>query len=315
MYLNKLRSSKSLIRLNNNYSVYNYKSHEKLLNDNIFNGILNIRNKVNNTISINNNTNINNIETLKVNNLVLNELNEILLINKVNSTLSLLSENNNKIINKKSVLNNQVRNIHNKVEVKDLVSNYLLKNKLNLLNNNKLNKSESLLNIKNNDNNIINYMISSIDVLLGNLNSKDNKVNKLNMIISKYFGLKEVEIKGIHLKYEFNNTEILVKLIRKGISKKTRTVSRMFRFRLRNRIPLLYDKGVLKNRINSNLVKNLMLNNNILVVNDNLKTHLLNNNLSDLNNNENLYNDIKDYLSSENKYNLNDNILYKNIVG
>lgn len=315
MFLSKLKSSKSLIRLNSHYNINNYKNHEKLLNNTIYNNIINIRNTNTNT---NTNTNsINNNIILK--DMLVKDLNDILLINNTNKMLELNNiEKGNLNIKGKDLEMNQIRNLHNKVEIKNLVSEYLLKNKLDSLNLNINNNNNNKIETKellNNEKGLMSSMISSIDILLGNLNSKFGG-NKLNMIISKYFGLKEVEIKGIHLKYEFNNTEILVKLIRKGVSKKTRTVSRMFRFRLRNRIPLLYDKGVLKNRINSSLVKNLILKNNILVVSENINNSLLNNNNNlNIDNNDNIYNDIKDYLNSSNKQNLNDNILYKNIVG
>ena len=120
-------------------------------------------------------------------------------------------------------------------------------------------------------------MVSYVDILLNQIIGKGNKSNDIKLIISKYFGLKEVTIEGINLKYEFNNPDILLKLIRKGISKKTRTLSRMFRFRLSNRIPLLNEKGILKNKISNNVMKNMLLNNNILNVEKNIRVNMLNN--------------------------------------
>ena len=213
-------------------------------------------------------------------------------------------------------------NLHSKVKLdrKDLVLNYLLKNEISkneLINNNNLNLNE--INKLNDNTKIYNYMISYIDILLGNIMNIKNKSNDIKMIISKYFGLKDVKISGINLKYEFNNPEILLKLIRKGISKRKRTLSRIFRFRLKNRIPLLNDKGILKNKISNNLLKNMSINNNILNIEHNLKQVLLN----DINNNSNnginidrasdYYNNI--LLGDKNDLSLNNEILYKNIVG
>lgn len=299
MYLNKLRSSNTLLKLNNDYKFSNYKKHELLLNTDIRNDILSIREKE--ISELGNVVKNNNVELMS-----LNELENLLFINK-SKKLEEIKDISELNLIKNNRVTTQVRGLHNNIE-KDLISEYLLKNKImkNNINKVELNNTEG--------SNIIGSMISSIDILLGNLNSKiikGVKENKLNMIISKYFGLKEVKIKGIHLKYEFNNTEILVKLIRKGISKKRRTVSRMFRFRLRNRIPLLYDKGILKNRINTSLISNLALRNNLLLVESNLDNKMLNNKEVS----SDLYKDIKDYLNSGNKTNLNDKILYKNIVG
>lgn len=277
---------------NKNNNIYN----NNLINDNVYNNILNL-------LNTNNNNNI-------YNNIYKNVINS----NNIN--------NNNNILIEKC-------NIHSKVKLerKDLVLNYLLKNEIvsnnkNIVLNNKINNNMDLfkINKENDKNNIFGYMVSYIDILLGNIINKDIKSNDIKMIISKYFGLKEVTISGINLKYEFNNPEILLKLIRKGISKRKRTLSRMFRFRLKNRIPLLNDKGILKNKISNNLLKNLSLNNNILNVEYNIKKVLFNS--VNINNNINMYNDIKDYydnlLLSDNNSNdltLNNDLLYKNIVG
>lgn len=211
-------------------------------------------------------------------------------------------------------------NIHSKVKLerKDLVLNYLLKNDIMIKNIDNNNNNIDLLKINkiSDKSNIYSYMISYIDILLGNIINKDIKSNDIKMIISKYFGLKEVNISGINLKYEFNNPEILLKLIRKGISKRKRTLSRMFRFRLKNRIPT-QGVGILKNKISNNLLKNLSLNNNILSVESNMKKVLFNS--VSINNNNNIYNDIKDYYNNisnnDNDLNLNNDLLYKNIVG
>lgn len=273
-----------------------------------------------------------------------------------NNILSLLNnnykKNGNNLINNiyKNVINTNKLvmikkcNIHSKVKLerKDLVLNYLLKNEIISKKIEKVpsygvfsdTSSENIdllkINKINDKTNIYGYMVSYIDILLGNIINKNNKSNDIKMIISKYFGLKEVNISGINLKYEFNNPEILLKLIRKGISKRKRTLSRIFRFRLKNRIPLLNDKGILKNKISNNLLKNLSLNNNILNVEYNIKKVLLNsvvnNTLSGVpaplggaeGKNINIYNDIKDYYNNlliDNDLNLNNEILYKNIVG
>lgn len=270
-----------------------------------------------------------------------------------NNILSLLNnnykKNGNNLINNiyKNVINTNKLvmikkcNIHSKVKLerKDLVLNYLLKNEImsknivpDYIGGENRNENIDLLKINkiNDKTNIYSYMVSYIDILLGNIINKNNKSNNIKMIISKYFGLKEVNISGINLKYEFNNPEILLKLIRKGISKRKRTLSRIFRFRLKNRIPLLNDKGILKNKISNNLLKNLSLNNNILNVEYNIKKVLLNsvvnNTLSGVpaplggaeGKNINIYNDIKDYYNNlliDNDLNLNNEILYKNIVG
>lgn len=275
-----------------------------------------------------------------------------------NNILSLLNnnykKNGNNLINNiyKNVINTNKLvmikkcNIHSKVKLerKDLVLNYLLKNEIISKKIEKVpsygvfsdTSSENIdllkINKINDKTNIYGYMVSYIDILLGNIINKNNKSNDIKMIISKYFGLKEVNISGINLKYEFNNPEILLKLIRKGISKRKRTLSRMFRFRLKNRIPLLNDKGILKNKISNNLLKNLSLNNNILNVEYNIKKVLLNsvvnNTLSGVpaplggaeGKNINIYNDIKDYynnllIDNDKDLILNNEILYKNIVG
>lgn len=261
-----------------------------------------------------------------------------------NNILSLLNnnykKNGNNLINNiyKNVINTNKLvmikkcNIHSKVKLerKDLVLNYLLKNEIISKKIEKVpsygvfsdTSSENIdllkINKINDKTNIYGYMVSYIDILLGNIINKNNKSNDIKMIISKYFGLKEVNISGINLKYEFNNPEILLKLIRKGISKRKRTLSRMFRFRLKNRIPLLNDKGILKNKISNNLLKNLSLNNNILNVEYNIKKVLFNS--INIKKNINIYNDIKDYynnllIDNDKDLILNNEILYKNIVG
>lgn len=283
------------------------------------------------------------------NNELMNENNSMIYNNILNLLNNNLNKNGNSLINNiyKNVINTNKLvmikkcNIHSKVKLerKDLVLNYLLKNEImsknivpDYIGGENRNENIDLLKINkiNDKTNIYSYMVSYIDILLGNIINKNNKSNNIKMIISKYFGLKEVNISGINLKYEFNNPEILLKLIRKGISKRKRTLSRIFRFRLKNRIPLLNDKGILKNKISNNLLKNLSLNNNILNVEYNIKKVLLNsvvnNTLSGVpaplggaeGKNINIYNDIKDYYNNlliDNDLNLNNEILYKNIVG
>lgn len=263
------------------------------------------------------------IENIKIKNTSSN-------INKnILNILNKNSKNSNSLINniyKNVILDNNKWvlttkcNIHSniKLERKDLVLNYLLKNDIKKIENNKNIKNIDLLKINeiNDKTNIYGYMVSYIDILLGNIINNENKSNDIKMIISKYFGLKEVKISGINLKYEFNNPEILLKLIRKGISKRKRTLSRMFRFRLKNRIPT-QSVGILKNKISNNLLKNLSLNNNILNIENNIKKVLFNENLK---NTSNIYNDIKDYynnllLDNNSNIDLNNDILYKNIVG
>ena len=276
-------------------------------NNNNNNNITNINNNLSNILLNNNN--------IESNNLLLGIYN---LINK--------SEFNNKSINKSLNINNNVRYLHNNVNLnnKDLVLKLLLNNNLinnnnnNIINNNNNNNNNITLidtNKDNNNVNIFNYMILSIDRLLNKLNDNSDNNNGLSRIISKYFGDKEINIKGINLKYEFNNSEILVKLIRKGISKRRRTLSRSFRFRLKNRIPLLNDKGILKTKISNTLIKNISLNNNILNIESNIKSLLFNKSLNINNNTTNMdiINDIKNYYNST--YNLSDDILYKYIIG
>ena len=344
--------------VNNLISSLNMNSNNKslylsLLNKTLNNNLSNLysnnninKSIINNTlvnISILNNNNNNNNTLFNINNNLFNLLN--LLNNYINNN------NYNNIISNTNILlnnynnnnnnnNNNKCNIHSKIKLerKNIILNYLLKNEIinknqmwiskienNKINNINNNNNNNILKInkENDKTNIFGYMISYIDILLGNIINKSKKSNDIKMIISKYFGLKEVNITGINLKYEFNNTEILLKLIRKGISKRKRTLSRIFRFRLKNRIPLLNDKGILKNKISNNLLKNLALNNNILNVEYNIKNVLfnsINNNNINNNNNNNIYNDIKDYynnISLENKkdLSLNNELLYKNIVG
>nr|YP_008474929.1 ribosomal protein S3 [Pichia kluyveri]AGS44206.1 ribosomal protein S3 [Pichia kluyveri] len=274
-----------------------------------------------------------NVSKLIENEIKSNELKEM---KRESQLLRILKRNNdtnilniyNKVLDTNKLICG-ISNIHSKNELllerKDLINNYLLKNEILL---NKVSaptpgaerkSNRNILKINNSKLNVNGYIVSYVDILLGKIINKGTS-NNIKMIISKYFGLKEVEIKGINLKYEFNNPEILLKLIRKGISKRQRTLSRIFRFRLKNRIPLLNDKGVLKNKIANNLLKNMSLNNNILNVENNIKKELLllnelnksNNNISYINN------DIKDYynhLDMDNNLTLNNEILYKNIVG
>lgn len=299
-YINK--NVKNLINdLNNNYNTKSILLLKKSLSNN-----LNNINKLPSKLLINStllNVSILNKKVPTVlkdneNKELLNDNNSI--IN--NNILSLLNnnykKNGNNLINNiyKNVINTNKLvmikkcNIHSKVKLerKDLVLNYLLKNEIISKKIEKVpsygvfsdTSSENIdllkINKINDKTNIYGYMVSYIDILLGNIINKNNKSNDIKMIISKYFGLKEVNISGINLKYEFNNPEILLKLIRKGISKRKRTLSRMFRFRLKNRIPLLNDKGILKNKISNNLLKNLSLNNNILNVEYNIKKVLFN---------------------------------------
>ena len=216
--------------------------------------------------------------------------------------------------NSHSLLSGSVCNIHSKVKLdrKDLVLNYLLKNEI--MKNNTINKIENKNLLEINKTNIYGYMVSYIDILLGNIINKKNKSNDIKMIISKYFGLKEVNISGINLKYEFNNPEILLKLIRKGISKRKRTLSRMFRFRLKNRIPT-QGVGILKNKIENNLLKNLSLNNNILNVEYNIKNNINNIKVPTayVDRAADYYNHL--LLDNNKDLSLNNEILYKNIVG
>ena len=353
MYLNKhIKNYKKLVKLNKNYSKSSYLLQDKLIISNIFNNIIfnrnnikYINNNVNNLISsLNMNSNNKSLYLSLLNKTLNNNLSNLYSnnnINKsiINNTLVNISILNNNYNNNNNNNNNNKCNIHSKIKLerKNIILNYLLKNeiinknqmwiskiennKINNINNN--NNNILKINKENDKTNIFGYMISYIDILLGNIINKSKKSNDIKMIISKYFGLKEVNITGINLKYEFNNTEILLKLIRKGISKRKRTLSRIFRFRLKNRIPLLNDKGILKNKISNNLLKNLALNNNILNVEYNIKNVLfnsINNNNINNNNNNNIYNDIKDYynnISLENKkdLSLNNELLYKNIVG
>lgn len=341
-YINK--NVKNLINdLNNNYNTKSILLLKKLLSNN-----LNNINKLPSKLLINStllNVSILNKKVPTVlkdseNKELLNDNNSI--IN--NNILSLLNnnykKNGNNLINNiyKNVINTNKLvmikkcNIHSKVKLerKDLVLNYLLKNEIISKKIEKVpsygvfsdTSSENIdllkINKINDKTNIYGYMVSYIDILLGNIINKNNKSNDIKMIISKYFGLKEVNISGINLKYEFNNPEILLKLIRKGISKRKRTLSRMFRFRLKNRIPLLNDKGILKNKISNNLLKNLSLNNNILNVEYNIKKVLFNS--INIKKNINIYNDIKDYynnllIDNDKDLILNNEILYKNIVG
>lgn len=308
--LNKNYNNKDLLLLKNslrkNLNDISNLPSKWLINStilNIENQLLNNKNK-----ELNSNNEILNI--LKKNN-INNEIiinNKIFLKNEKNSSLNLISNSCN--------LHTSV----SKLERKDLVLNYLLKNDIKGLNNiiNKDSNKNILLNnnvISKNDINISDYMISYIDILLGNIINKNGKSNDIKMIISKYFGLKEVSISGINLKYEFNNPEILLKLIRKGISKRKRTLSRIFRFRLKNRIPT-QSVGILKNKISNNLLKSISLNNNILNVEHNIKKVLFNS--VNINNDISIYNDIKDYynnLDIDNNLTLNNDLLYKNIVG
>lgn len=321
--------NKIINELNKNYN----SKLEKLLNKGLNKNLLNI-NKLPSKLLINstllnvlilkNNSNKIKLNEEKIKNNIKLLSNNVLLHNN-NNIYNIINSNNNNNINLISKCN-----MHNKVKLerKDLVLNYILKNEImknNNINNNILIDNSDInlfeVNKLNNKNNILGYMVSYIDILLGNIINKDMKSNDIKMIISKYFGLKDVNIEGINLKYEFNNPEILLKLIRKGISKRKRTISHMFRFRLKNRIPLLNDKGILKNKISNNLLKNLSLNNNILNVENNIKNVLLNsiNSYNKINNN--IYNDIKDYynnlsMKSENDVNtLNNDLLYKYIVG
>ena len=374
MYLNKhIKNYKKLVKLNKNYSKSSYLLQDKLIISNIFNNIIfnrnnikYINNNVNNLISsLNMNSNNKSLYLSLLNKTLNNNLSNLYSNNNINKSIinntlvniSILNNNynnnnntlfniNNNLFNLLNLLNNNYNNnnnykcnIHSKIKLerKNIILNYLLKNeiinknqmwiskiennKINNINNN--NNNILKINKENDKTNIFGYMISYIDILLGNIINKSKKSNDIKMIISKYFGLKEVNITGINLKYEFNNTEILLKLIRKGISKRKRTLSRIFRFRLKNRIPLLNDKGILKNKISNNLLKNLALNNNILNVEYNIKNVLfnsINNNNINNNYNNNIYNDIKDYynnISLENKkdLSLNNELLYKNIVG
>ncbi len=308
--LNKNYNNKDLLLLKNslrkNLNDISNLPSKWLINStilNIENQLLNNKNK-----ELNSNNEILNI--LKKNN-INNEIiinNKIFLKNEKNESLNLISNSCN--------LHTSV----SKLERKDLVLNYLLKNDIKGLNNiiNKDSNKNILLNnnvISKNDINISDYMISYIDILLGNIINKNGKSNDIKMIISKYFGLKEVSISGINLKYEFNNPEILLKLIRKGISKRKRTLSRIFRFRLKNRIPT-QSVGILKNKISNNLLKSISLNNNILNVEHNIKKVLFNS--VNINNDISIYNDIKDYynnLDIDNNLTLNNDLLYKNIVG
>lgn len=341
-YINK--NVKNLINdLNNNYNTKSILLLKKSLSNN-----LNNINKLPSKLLINStllNVSILNKKVPTVlkdneNKELLNDNNSII----TNNILSLLNnnykKNGNNLINNiyKNVINTNKLvmikkcNIHSKVKLerKDLVLNYLLKNEIISKKIEKVpsygvfsdTSSENIdllkINKINDKTNIYGYMVSYIDILLGNIINKNNKSNDIKMIISKYFGLKEVNISGINLKYEFNNPEILLKLIRKGISKRKRTLSRMFRFRLKNRIPLLNDKGILKNKISNNLLKNLSLNNNILNVEYNIKKVLFNS--INIKKNINIYNDIKDYynnllIDNDKDLILNNEILYKNIVG
>lgn len=306
--LNNNYNSKSVLllkkSLSNNLNNINKLPSKLLINSTLLN-IEILNNKKNNVLNINNNNNILNILNINTNNNIINKIyKNVIDTNKLIMTSS----------NSHSLLSGSVCNIHSKVKLdrKDLVLNYLLKNEI--MKNNTINKIENKNLLEINKTNIYGYMVSYIDILLGNIINKKNKSNDIKMIISKYFGLKEVNISGINLKYEFNNPEILLKLIRKGISKRKRTLSRMFRFRLKNRIPT-QGVGILKNKIENNLLKNLSLNNNILNVEYNIKNNINNIKVPTayVDRAADYYNHL--LLDNNKDLSLNNEILYKNIVG
>nr|YP_003127040.1 Rps3p [Brettanomyces custersianus]ACU32823.1 Rps3p [Brettanomyces custersianus] len=339
---NELKSIKSNNIKNNIANIYTNKVLINLINNNsiltnnnlIYNNLSSILSNLN--VLINNKIN-------KVNNkLIINSLKEI--INNIyldNNKINKLSIINNDILLEKKDINKGIRGYHTMEEKDEMRINLLERirrineegkernlNKIyeeqldvldkrgliskEILNKDEINKEKGGKELK--------YIIWSVDKLLGNLNSekgmnKEFISNKLNIILSKYFNNKEIEIKPIQLKYEFNNSEILIKLNRRGVSKRTRTISRIFRFRLNKRIRLLNEKIILENEIKNRNNINLRLENDILHISNNIKNMLIESSVNNkLNNNLNWsYNDIKDYYS--NKKDLNNNLKYKNLIG
>lgn len=339
-YSNKI-SNYYLSKINTYFKLN--KIHNKILNNNI-NNINKLYNNNINISSLNNNNNIYDNNKIINNILIINTINNILNNNKFNYL-------NNNIINNISGLNqvkklNNIRNystINNNNElfnIKNIIKNtnknlvntntsHILENNLILRNKDILSLNENNMNIfKNNDKGVLNNMIWTIDKLFNNLNSKNYNSNnnnntiistiKLNEILSKLYN-KEVEIIPIHLKYEFNNSEILGKLTKKAIPKKLKKLTRRFRFKLNRRIILLNDLIVHDNYYyNNSYNNNLLLQNNLNNITNNI-SNLYNNidNIENIDNNSIIssYNDIKDYLNNKDNNTLLNNLTHKNIVG
>lgn len=173
-------------------------------------------------------------------------------------------------------------------------------------------------------NNLLDYINWSINKIIGKLNSKglnkDNKLdNKLELIIKD----KHIEFKPIQLKYEYNNIDILNNINKRAISKKTRSLSRKYKFRLNKRLNLTNPKLLINKYNYTNYLNNYNSLNTFKLIKNNYihyLTHKLNNNNNNLYNHNNynynlLLNDIKDYYNYKNNNILLDELKYKNIIG
>nr|YP_004072425.1 ribosomal protein S3 [Ogataea polymorpha]ADT63572.1 ribosomal protein S3 [Ogataea polymorpha] len=215
---------------------------------------------------------------------------------------------------------------------KALISPNLLDSSINTNINTNINEmkqqlilSKRHLHTNNNNNNIPNYLqliVFSINRMFGRLNKssigENNKWEnyKLANILSKFFNNKNVKMVPIQLKYEYNNIDILMKLIKNSMDDENqRNIDRTFRKVLINRRLRLESSDKVLDLIKTRKLTMLNdMNNKMLNMNNKLQNINLNSNLNNLNNKS--YNDVKELLTmKDQKLNLSDYLLNKYLVG
>ena len=321
---------------NSNLNLISPYSLNNINNFNHFNNY-NSNNNNNNNININNNNNNNNNNNYNINknnnnnNNNNNNINLKEIIN--NKNIKSMNQIRNYSIKIKGINNNNMKELYKKYNEKEIMNKRsnkeitkltdLIIDKIGIRGeNNKVNKEIILNKVEKLDKrsiNILNYINWSINKILGKLNTKGlNRENKLDNKLRLLIGEKEIEFKPIQLKYEYNNIDILNNINKRGISKKMRSLSRKYKFRLNKRINLINPKIIINKYNNYNNINNY---NNLktfkLIKNNYINSISLNlNNNNKLNKSSNLLlNDIKDYYNFKDNNILYDELRYKNIIG
>ncbi|YP_008475086.1 ribosomal protein S3 (mitochondrion) [Ogataea philodendri] len=174
-------------------------------------------------------------------------------------------------------------------------------------------------NSSDNKPNYLQLIVFSINKLFNQLNGNNNinnksiiNVNKLSNILSKFFNNKKVIINPIHLKYEYNNTDILMRILSNSIDDENdRDIDRKFRKILLNRKLVLNDSKRILNTIKENKLVSISNRDNIYDNQLDYQKELNVNNSIDNISKES----IRDILLPNMNINLSDNITNKYLVG
>lgn len=244
-------------------------------------------------------------------------LNKISLNNTINNNdlLSILSNNTN--INNQNINRNELNNQNIDLILNNNINDSIITSDKSLqLNKSIVNSLENTnMNLTRINKSSLNYVVWSIDKLLGNLNNelglsiKDTN-SRLSTILSRYFGDKDIEISPLPLKYSHNNSEIFIKTS-KGLISSTRDISDRKLIKINNRLPLINEKRVL-----STIVSKMIAKGNILRDIESLLRVNISNDLKDnLLNIDDISNDLNNIIDYTVKGDLNKDIRYKNLTG